>query len=127
MGDYARPGRRDRLSTFRYCFHIIARIVRTLFRAIGATRAIGAITWKPRLTGSRRFAVCRSGKNRLYHKLMSKSDVTVPIFVGCLRDARESSLATTQQSLITPDDKFRVHTEAKISVCLYRLLQETSS
>ena len=30
------------------------------------------------------------------------------VFVGCLRDARESSLATTQPSLISPDDNFRV-------------------
>ena len=30
------------------------------------------------------------------------------VFVGCLRDASESSLATTQQSLITPDNTFRV-------------------
>ena len=42
-----RPGRPDRPSTFRHCFHIIAWIVCTLFRAIGATRAIGAIIWKP--------------------------------------------------------------------------------
>ena len=47
LGDHDRPGRPDRPSTFRHCFHIIAWIVCTLFRAIGATRAIGAIIWKP--------------------------------------------------------------------------------
>ena len=46
LGDHDRPGRPDRPSTFRHCFHIIAWIVCTLFRVIGATRAIGVIIWK---------------------------------------------------------------------------------
>ena len=48
-GDRDRPNRPDLLWTFRWCFHVIAPITRTLF---GAIRAIRAIIWKPAFCAS---------------------------------------------------------------------------